>query len=265
MERYPERCFHIIVLVQYLLFMNQELYKNMIFYLKQIKIMSTPQWRIVLILLALWYFVEILCHIPWKMCRRRYWWACKVNCQPEVYEQKRWCDCAKFTGFCYPCGTVDASHNSAACVASWHRRVWNLGMMWRPLPNLLVLIRQMHAAQYSLQVRKHAANVACIWTELFQNRTKVTPWSTTPTRSSHCPLRGRPWRYSVILITPDFPTEYQVRRHSNPAGLPTFAAIWGADFRASIIRLTCPHVFKQINKNRITLMTMFKANRGPPN
>ena len=74
--------------------------------------------------------------------------------------------------------------------------------------------------------------------------------------------RGRPWRYSVIPSTPDFPTEYQIRWHSNPAGLPTFAAIWGPDFRASIIRLTCPHVFKQINKNRITLMTMFKVNRG---
>ena len=70
--------------------------------------------------------------------------------------------------------------------------------------------------------------------------------------------RGRPWRYSVIPSTPDFPTEYQIRRNSNPAGLPTFAAIWGPDFRASIIRLTCPHVFKQI-KNRITLMTMFKV------
>ena len=61
-------------------------------------------------------------------------------------------------------------------------------------------------------------------------------------------FRGRPWRYSVIPSTPDFPTEYQIRRHSNPAGLPTFAAIWGPDFRASIIRLTCPHVFKQIKK-----------------
>ena len=58
--------------------------------------------------------------------------------------------------------------------------------------------------------------------------------------------RGRPWRYSVIPSTPDFPTEYQIRRHSNPGGLPTFAAIWGPDFRASIIRLTCPQVFKQI-------------------
>ena len=34
--------------------------------------------------------------------------------------------------------------------------------------------------------------------------------------------RGRPWRYSVIPSTPDFLTEYQIRRHSNPAGLPTF-------------------------------------------
>ena len=39
--------------------------------------------------------------------------------------------------------------------------------------------------------------------------------------------RGRPWRYSVIPSPPDFMTEYQIRRHSNPAGLPTFAAIWG--------------------------------------
>ena len=62
------------------------------------------------------------------------------------------------------------------------------------------------------------------------------------------PYRGRPWRYSVIPSTPDFTTEYQIRRHSNPAGLSTFAAIWGPDFRASIIRLTCPHVFKQIKK-----------------
>ena len=61
-------------------------------------------------------------------------------------------------------------------------------------------------------------------------------------------IRGRPWRYSVIPNTPVFPTEYQIRRHSNLAGLPTFAAIWGPDFRASIIRLTCPHVFKQIKK-----------------
>ena len=60
--------------------------------------------------------------------------------------------------------------------------------------------------------------------------------------------RGRPWRCSVIPNTPDFPTGYQIRGHSNPAGLPTFAAIWGPDFRASIIRLTCPHVFKQIKK-----------------
>ena len=61
-------------------------------------------------------------------------------------------------------------------------------------------------------------------------------------------FRGRPWRYSVIPSTPDFPTEYQIRRHSNPAGLPTFAAIWGPAFMASIIRLTCPHVFKQIKQ-----------------
>ena len=76
---------------------------------------------------------------------------------------------------------------------------------------------------------------------------------------------GRPWRYSVIPSTPDFPTEYQIRRHSNPAGLPTFAAIWGPDFRASIITLTYQHMFKQIQQIIITLMTMFKVNRGPPN
>ena len=33
-------------------------------------------------------------------------------------------------------------------------------------------------------------------------------------------IRGRPWRYSVIPSTPDFQTEYQIRRNSNPAGLP---------------------------------------------
>ena len=42
--------------------------------------------------------------------------------------------------------------------------------------------------------------------------------------------RGRPWRYSVIPNTPDFPTEYQIRRHSILAGLPTFAAICGPNF-----------------------------------
>ena len=74
------------------------------------------------------------------------------------------------------------------------------------------------------------------------------PWSPKRVDSTNQNLRGRPWRYSVIPSTPDFTTEYQIRRHSNPAGLPTFAAIWGPDFRASIIRLTCPHVFKQIKK-----------------
>ena len=51
--------------------------------------------------------------------------------------------------------------------------------------------------------------------------------------------------------TPDFPTEYQIRWHSNPAGLPNFAAIWGPNVRVSIIRL-----LKQIG---ITFMTMFKV------
>ena len=53
-------------------------------------------------------------------------------------------------------------------------------------------------------------------------------------------VHGAPWWYSVIPSTQNFPTEYQIHRHGNPAGLPTFAAIWGPDFRASIIRLTCP-------------------------
>ena len=71
--------------------------------------------------------------------------------------------------------------------------------------------------------------------------------------------RGRPWRYSVIPSTPDFPTEYQIRRNSNPAGLPVFDAIRGPDFRTSTIILT--HMFKQIIKQiRITLMAMFKVN-----
>ena len=51
-------------------------------------------------------------------------------------------------------------------------------------------------------------------------------------------IRGRPWRYPVIPSTPDFQTEYQICRHSNPAGLPVFTAIWGLDFRTSIIILT---------------------------
>ena len=75
--------------------------------------------------------------------------------------------------------------------------------------------------------------------------------------------RGRPWRYSVIPSTPDFPTEYQIRRNSNPAGLPVFAAIWGPDFRASIIILT--NMFKQVKQIRITLMTMFKVYPSPAN
>ena len=43
--------------------------------------------------------------------------------------------------------------------------------------------------------------------------------------------RGRPWRYSIIPSPPDFQTGYQIRRNSNPAGIPVFAAIWGPDFR----------------------------------
>ena len=72
--------------------------------------------------------------------------------------------------------------------------------------------------------------------------------------------RGRPWRYSVIPSSPDFPTEYQIRRNSNPAGLPVFAAIWGPDFRASIIILT--NMFKQIKQIRITT---FKVYPSPAN
>ena len=75
--------------------------------------------------------------------------------------------------------------------------------------------------------------------------------------------RGRPWRYSVIPRTPDFQTEYQIRRNSNPAGIPVFAAIWGPDFWPSIIILT--NMFKQIKQIRITLMTMFKVDPRPPN
>ncbi len=74
--------------------------------------------------------------------------------------------------------------------------------------------------------------------------------------------RGRPWRYSVIPSTPDFPTEYQIRRNSNPAGLPVFAPIWGPDLRASTIILT--HMFKQIKQIIITLMAMFKINPASP-
>ena len=76
-------------------------------------------------------------------------------------------------------------------------------------------------------------------------------------------FRGRPWRYSVIPRTPDFQTEYQIRRISNPAGIPVFATIVGPGFRASVIRLT--DMFKQIKQIRITLMTMFKVYTSPPN
>ena len=63
MERYPERCFHKIVPGQPKFDFNtssisplyETSYKNMIFYIKQMKIMSMPQWRIVLIFLAFWY------------------------------------------------------------------------------------------------------------------------------------------------------------------------------------------------------------------
>ena len=62
---------------------------------------------------------------------------------------------------------------------------------------------------------------------------------------------------------PRFPDGYQIRRNSNPAGIPVFAAIWGPDFRPSIIILT--NMFKQIKQIRITLMTMFKVDPSPPN
>ena len=75
--------------------------------------------------------------------------------------------------------------------------------------------------------------------------------------------RGRPWRYSVIPSTPDFQTEYHIRRNSNPAGLPVFTAIWGPGFMASIITLA--HMLKQIKQITFTLMTMFKVNTSPPN
>ena len=75
--------------------------------------------------------------------------------------------------------------------------------------------------------------------------------------------RGRLWRHSVIPSTPDFQTDYQIRRNSNPAGLPVFTAIWGPDFRASTIILT--HMFKQIKQIRITLMAMCKVIPSSPN
>ena len=81
---------------------------------------------------------------------------------------------------------------------------------------------------------------------------------------THSHDRDRPWLYSVIPYTPDFPTEYQIPRHSNLAGLPTFATIWGPDFRASIIRLTCPHMLKQVKQIRITFMMMLKVIPGRP-
>ena len=75
-------------------------------------------------------------------------------------------------------------------------------------------------------------------------------------------IRGRPWRYSIIPSTPDFPMEYQIRRNSNPAGLPVFAAVWGPNFRASTIILT--HMFNLIKQIKITLIAKFKVNPGFP-
>ena len=64
-------------------------------------------------------------------------------------------------------------------------------------------------------------------------------------------------RYSVSPSAQDFPTEYQIRRNSTPAGLPVFVAIWGPDFRAITIILN--HMFKQIKQIRITVMAIFKV------
>ena len=72
--------------------------------------------------------------------------------------------------------------------------------------------------------------------------------------------RGRPWRYSVIPSTPDFPTEYQIRLNSNPAGLPVIAANWGPGFRARTIILT--HMFKQIKQSRTPDARLTKWSTG---
>ena len=104
----------------------------------------------------------------------------------------------------------------------------------------------------------------CLWISCYLCFVAKSVWVGTAGRESNAVVsRGRPWRYSVIPSTPDFPTEYQIRRNSIPAGLPVFAAIWGPDFKASIIILT--NMFKQIKQIRITLMTMFKVNPSPPN
>ena len=58
---------------------------------------------------------------------------------------------------------------------------------------------------------------------------------------------------------PDFPTEYQIRRNSNPVGLPIFASILVPDFRPSTIVLT--DMFKQIKQTRVTLMER-RGTRG---
>ena len=72
--------------------------------------------------------------------------------------------------------------------------------------------------------------------------------------------RGRPWRYSVIPSTPDFPTEYQIRQNSNPAGLPVIAANWGPGFRARTIILT--HMFKHIKQIRTPDARLTKCSTG---
>ena len=65
-------------------------------------------------------------------------------------------------------------------------------------------------------------------------------------------FRGWPWRYSVIPSTPDFLTEYQIRRHSNPAGLPTLP--WSGDPDLGLASFDWPaHMFKQI-QNKLELL-----------
>ena len=83
-------------------------------------------------------------------------------------------------------------------------------------------------------------------------------FSTSQVTICHC--RGRPWRYSVIPSTPDFPTEYQIRQNSNPAGLPVIAANWGPGFRARTIILT--HMFKQIKQIRTPDARLTKWSTG---
>ena len=64
------------------------------------------------------YFIEILGHIPWKRCRRRYWWACKVKNIIVRWKVMGINDDVIVPRMLPPLWYSNANHNSAARVAS---------------------------------------------------------------------------------------------------------------------------------------------------